>query len=233
MDKMDNLKLNLPHCVVIFDTETGGLNPAHEISWNLDKSKYELGAEITGRLARKPSPILEIGAVKLSPLNLKETESFHSLCGPEKDQEFDVFIKNCNPEALKVNGFKDRLDELREAPPTSEVLKNFLKWLTPTGSSRPEKFIPGGQNCRFDIDMVNMAFDRFSINYQIRTNPLELVSYSQLYFALPDSPTVANYKLTTVASALGISTEGAHTALADVRMTAACMRKIFARFSTP
>jgi DNA polymerase III epsilon subunit-like protein len=80
--------------------------------------------------------------------------------------------------------------------------------------------------------MVNAMCVRHGVNYQIRTNIiLELIAYSLLYFSLPNTGSVANYKLTTVAECLGISTDEAHTALADVRMTAACLRKYFQEFT--
>jgi DNA polymerase III epsilon subunit-like protein len=226
-----DLKLNLPYSVVAFDTETGGLNSDYDINWSLDRSNIELGSTINGQVSKLPAPILEIGALILSPKNLDEVSYFHSLCGPEKTETFESFMSKCTDKALEINGFKDRLEELKAAPPTSEVLKKFIAWLPRSGTSYP-KYIPCGQNVRFDIEMINGSCKRLGIDFEIRTPPLELTAFSQLYFALPDRETVANYKLTTVASALGIPTKDAHTALADVRMTAACMKKMFFRFST-
>lgn len=226
-----DLKINLPYPVVAFDTETGGLNSDFDISWSLDRANVALGSTVNGQVTKVPAPILEIGALTLSPKNLEEVSFFHSLCGPEKDESFSSFISKCSTTALEINGFKNRLDELEAAPPTSEVLKKFIAWLPKQGKSYP-KYIPCGQNVRFDIEMINGCCKRLGIDFEIRTPPLELTAFSQLYFALPDRETVANYKLTTVASALGISTQDAHTALADIRMTAECMKKMFLRFST-
>lgn len=220
------MKYNFSYPIVVFDTETGGLLSASSIDWNLDPDKkYEVGSQITGHLKSVASPILELGAIIVNPQTLEEQSYFHAICGPEKDEPFDAFLARCSSTALKINGFNQRLDELKKAKPLSEVLRDFAKWL-------PRKFTPCGQNVRFDIDMVNAACSRYSVNFQIKSAPLELMSYSQLYFALPDTEIVANYKLATVSNALGISTENAHSALADVRMTAECMRKIFKRFSS-
>ena len=123
------------------------------------------------------------------------------------------------------------IDEIKAAPPMSEALKSFKDFF-PKSGTRLAKFLPCGQNIRFDIDMLNAACRKSGIDLEIKTPPLELITYSQLYFSLPDTEIVANYKLTTVAQALGISTKDAHTALADVRMTLACLKKIFARFSS-
>ncbi len=226
---MPNYKLNFHAPLVFFDTETGGLNADDEIEWSIERKDYKEGAALKGTIQRLASPILEIGAVIVGPQDLKEKSQFHSLCGPEEGEDFDFFIKKCSSQALKINGFADRLDELREAPPTSEVLREFVEWL-PNKGRRSDSFIPCGQNVRFDFEMMNAAFRRFGVNFQFRATPLELTTLSKLYFALPGTPVVANYKLTTVSAALGVSTKDAHTAVADVRATAQCMREIFEKF---
>lgn len=223
------LNLNLPYPIVVMDTETGGLNPTDEIVWNLTRPLNKPGTKLTGTLIQPTSPIIEIGAVILNPRTLKEVGSFHAICGPEENESFESFISRCTPKALEVNGFDKRLEDLKKAMPLSKVLKNFLNWLPKEGNKI--RLIPCGQNVRFDLDMFNMAFKRYDIDYQFRAQPLELTSYSQLYFALCDTEIVANYKLTTIAAALGISTKNAHSALADVRMTAECIRRIFLRFA--
>lgn len=224
--------LIFPHPIVVVDTETGGLNPAIEIEWTLDKSAHRVGNTVTGKIQKLPAPILELGAIRLDPKDLKELDSFHTLCGPEVGESFDDFLQTCTAKALEVNGFKDRLDELKQAPPLSQGLRLFLKWLAKDSVEKKiDKFIPCGQNVTYDIDMLNMSFARLGINYQIYDHPLELMSYSRVYFSMPDTETVANYKLTTVCKALGISTDKAHTALADVRMTAAALRRMLERFA--
>lgn len=226
------INLIFPHPIVVMDTETGGLNPAIEIEWTLDKTSHRVDNIVTGKIKKLPAPILELGAIKLDPKDLKEIDCFHAICGPEKDESFEDFLSTCTPKALEVNGFKDRLNELKEAKPLSECLRNFLTWLAKDSVTRKiDKFIPCGQNVTYDIDMLNMAFARFGINYQIYEHPLELISYSRVYFSMPDTETVANYKLTTVCKALGISTDKAHTALADVKMTATALKKMLERFA--
>ena len=226
------LKLNLPYPIVVFDTETGGLNPECEIAWNLEiAATGKVGDSLQGQIKKLPAPILEIGAILVSPKDLSEIKYFHTLCGPEKDESLESFISRCSPMALEINGFKDRLDEIKSAPPMSDALRSFKDFF-PKSGNKLAKFLPCGQNVRFDIDMLNAACRKGGIDLEIKTPPLELITYSQLYFALPDTEIVANYKLTTVSQALGISTKDAHTALADVRMTLACLRKMFARFSS-
>jgi DNA polymerase III epsilon subunit-like protein len=227
-----DLQLNLQDPIIVFDTETGGLNPDDSVEWSLVRSKVKIGDKLTGKFSKYASPILELGAIRLNPFNLEEVDQFHSICGPEKNESFELFISKCTDDALKINGFNSRLDELKNAEPTSEVLKKFISWLPKTKNGRP-KFIPSGQNARYDIDMINHACLRHGINFQIYQHPLELISFSLLFFGLKDTQIVANHRLTTVASALGVDTSNAHSALADVRMTAECLRKIFYRFSRP
>jgi len=220
-----SIKYNFSYPIVVVDTETGGLLSSPSIDWSLNPDeKYEVGSKISGKLKNVANPILELGAIILNPQTLEEQDCFHGICGPEKKENFKVFLSRCSKTALNLNGFSNRLDELKTANPLSDVLKNFIKWL-------PKKWIPCGQNVRFDIDMINSSCSRYNLNFQIKSPPLELMSFSQLYFAFPDTEIVANYKLSTVASALHISTENAHSAIADVRMTAECLRKIFNRFS--
>lgn len=220
------LNLIFSEQIIIFDTETGGLNPENEIEWDVTRNLIP-GDKIEGVMKTAYAPILEIGAIKLNQFNLEELDYFYSLCGPEEGKNIEDLLELCTPAALEVNKINNRLDELSKAPPLSLVLRNFIDW----ARKDTKKYIPGGQNVRFDIDMINASCRRLGIDYQIYTQPLELRDFSQFYFALPDTPIVANYKLSTIAEALGISTKNAHHALVDVRIEAECFRQIFKRLS--
>ena len=226
--KNTKLSLNLGSPIVVFDTETGGLNEVNEIEWDITKElSCKSGDEVKGIVKKVYAPILEIAASKVDPFSFKEVDSFYSLCGPEKNETINDLLNRCEQEALDINGLDKRLDELEKAPSLSEVMQKFKDWAT----KESKYFIPSGQNVRFDINMVNATFKRYGINYQIFQTPLELRTLSLVYFALPDTPVVANYKLTTVSEALGISTEGAHEALEDVRMTSECIKIILRKFT--
>lgn len=219
------MQINFAKPLVVMDTETGGLNPSEEVSWSIMRDNIKLGQQVSGKITRLSVPVLEIGAVLLDPTTMEEVDSFHSLCGPNENESFDTYMGRCTPQALEKNGFFERLDELRDAPPINTALFNFHQWLPrKTPSAKKPDFIPVGQKIRFDIEMLNANFANSDMSYQIISNPIDLITFSQVYFALPHTPVVPNYKLTTVASALDISTVGAHTALADVRMTAECFR---------
>jgi len=228
------LQTNFSQPVVVFDTETGGLNHEPEISWNLDPSiKRDKGCRIDGTITAPAAPILELASVRLSPITLEEVDYFHTYIGPNKGQSLDEYLAKCHPIALQVNGFGkgERRKKLQNAPTSKEALTAWIKWLK-FGSNRYQPFLPCGQNVRFDINMVNAACIRSGLDFQIKTNHiLELISYSLVYFSFPNTGSVANYKLTTVAECLGISTSKAHTALADVQMTAECLRRFMREFT--
>jgi DNA polymerase III epsilon subunit-like protein len=234
---MKESKINFSYPIVVFDTETGGLNGAPQIEWDLTIDTSKVGQELKGVVKTPPAPILELAAVVLNPVTLEEEDHFHTYCGPDKGESLEGLINRCDAEALAVNGFDsgDRQESLRNAPPIEQALHDWLKWLRRGTDSRrelhPNRFIPCGQNVRFDIEMLNASFHREGIPYNIQWQPLELIGYSMLYFALPHTGAVARYKLEVVAESLGISTEHAHTALADVRMTAQCLRLFINEFS--
>lgn len=236
---MKNAKVNFSYPIVVFDTETGGLLGSAKVQWNLNADLNKPGEKITGEVIAPPAPILELGAVLLNPITLEEEASFHTYCGPDEGEDLDGLISRCDAEALRINGFDsgERKEALRTAPPMKEALENWIKWLKVSTDSKhqgnvPKKFIPCGQNVRFDIDMVNSACQREGIRFSLKTQPLELINFAMVYFGLPHTGSVARYRLEVVAEALGISTADAHTALADVRMTAKCLRIFLDEFTS-
>lgn len=232
---MNNFIINFDYPLVVFDTETGGLNSYDHIDLNCTSKGlpefYKAGQEVTGRVIRSMTPILEIGAVKYDPKTFKELSTFHSYLGPEPHQEFNDYIESCDKKALQINGLINKLDLLKVARPGSEVIVNFLTWARGDHGS----FIPAGQNVKFDIDMLSGWSNKFGIttglDYRSMGYPEDLRYYSRFYFSLPETPTVPNYKLTTIAAALGINTDNAHEALPDVRMTAECLKIIYKRLA--
>ena len=231
-------RVNFSYPIVVFDTETGGLSSSAQVRWNLNVDLSKTGEKITGEVLKPPAPILELGAVLLNPITLEEEDSFHTYCGPNDGESLEGLISRCDAEALKVNGFDsgERRDALASAPPMKEALENWIKWLRKATDSKhhnmPRKFIPCGQNVRFDIDMLNSAFQREGIRFSMKTQPIELINFAMVYFGLPHTGSVARYRLEVVAEALGISTADAHTALADVRMTAKCLRIFLDEFTS-
>lgn len=234
---MKNLRVNFSYPIVIFDTETGGLEPEPIIDWNLNLDITKAGQQVTGTVKTSPATVLELASIILDPVSLEEISSFHTYCGPNQDETIEDLLSRCSPDALEVNGFDkgERKEGLKTAPPLKQALVNWIDWLKVATDSKgryPRKFIPCGQNVRFDINMLNSAFRREGVDFQLRSQPLELIGFSMLYFGLPNTGSVARYNLETVSQAIGISTEEAHTALADARMTAKCLKAYVKEFTT-
>lgn len=232
---MSELKVNFSYPVVVLDTETGGINPDPIIDWNLNVDTSVPGTKIHGEVKVPPAPVLELASIVVDPITLEELDSFHSFCGPAEGESVEELLNRCHPKALEVNGFGtgERRKALETAPTMKEAINNWVTWLKfgNNNLTRPSRFLPCGQHVRFDIDMINAACVREGIDFQIMSQPLELITFSMLYFGLPNTGAVANYKLSVVAEALGISTKEAHTALADVRMTAQCLRSYLKLFT--
>jgi len=222
---MDYLRLAFSSPVVIMDSETGGLSPNPSIRWgDTNTPNVNKDDKLQGIVIEPPSPILQISAVKLNQQTLEEEDHFDTLVGPNKGETVEQYLNRCNPEALEVNQIDKRKDELKKAPPLEIAMKNFLQWL-------PKWYTIAGQNVQFDLNFFNAALEYLSNDYRFISQPLELTAFAKLYFALPDTCIVANYKLENVASALGVDTSDAHNSLADCRITAEVMRRIFKRFS--
>jgi DNA polymerase III epsilon subunit-like protein len=213
--------LNFNYPIIIVDTETGGLNPNFEIAWEVGGAKP--GDKITGTVLNVAPPVLEIGAIALNPKTLKEEAEFHAICGPEPETTVDQLLSRCHARALDVNGFREKKTELAKASPLSRELQNLASWLSKQG-----KHVLAGQNVRYDILMINAAARRAKVSLELARyggQILELQTLSVLHFGLLGTP-LKSYKLTSVAEALEVQTEGAHSAMADVRMVAECLRRI-------
>lgn len=227
--------VNFENPIVIFDTETGGINSTEVIEWGIPTLQkfnfYKKGQKVEGIIKEVANPVLEIAAIKYNPKNFQKIDSFHFYLGPEKNQSFEEYLESCNPEALKINKLENNLDLIKKAKPGSEVIVDFINWAT--GNHR--YFLPCGKNIDFDIKMIQASCNRFHIrdglSYKNMGYPLELMSYAMYYFNLPDTPIIPNYELSTICKALGIDSSRAHEAMFDVEMTAECFKVIFKKFS--
>lgn len=221
----NNLEFAFSTPIVVLDSETGGLIPKEEVKWKRQK-EFAIGQKLYGEVRSTAAPILELAAVRLNPKTLEEESYFHTFIGPNSGETVEELFNRCHPKALQVNHLDEKKEEFVNAPNLSQAVQNFMYWLPGF-----RQYVIGGQNVQFDISFLNAAFEQVGKEERFIGQPLELQVYSKLYFSLPDTPVVADHKLETVCSALGIDIEGAHNALFDCRMTAEAMRKIFKRFS--
>ena len=161
-----------------------------------DKSVVVFDLETTGLDNLKES-IIEIGAVKV--VDGRITETFSTLVNPKKSIPED---------ATKINHITNEM--VADAPIIDEVLPDFYKFTR--GS------VLSAYNIDFDFSFLRTAANKLRFNFdneQIDTLVLARAKLRGLH----------NYKLATVAKALGVSLENAHRALDDTIATA----KIFVK----
>lgn len=163
--------------------------------------------ETTGLQAGYHEPI-QIAALLVTP-ELEEVASFETLIRPLRPE-------NASPEALEIH--KKPLEELLAAPHPADVLKRLRDFAEPAGSA-----IACGFNVRFDLRFLAALEQEHGITIPREADPILCARVAYL-----DSKGLSIYtkgtKLTNLCGLYGIDTEGAHDALADVRMTLKLLR---------
>ena len=191
--------------IVFFDLETGGLDARH--------------------------PDIQIAAVATE--GLVEVDVF------EAKIQFDA--RAADPEALKINSYDAKLWQ-KEAQPERVVVAGFATFLnkhatlerTAKGSGRPYQVarLAGHNVLGFDAPRLNTLFKRHGVFLPADTfrplDTLQLAYWSAAKLGLEPS----NFKLATLCETFAISAEGAHDALADVRMCVALARALLERLGS-
>ena len=117
--------------------------------------------------------------------------------------------ENAHPRALEVNGYSA---EAWEGAPSQADLFQIIH-----DRGLLQDCILAGQNVGFDAAFINATFKRLGIDARV-----DYHLYDTVTLALRDlKPWLRSVSLVPVCVALGIPTEGAHTALADCRMAQA------------
>lgn len=137
--------------------------------------------------------IIEISAIKVK--GGKAVEEFSTLVNPGCNIPFY---------ATQVNNITDEMVE--DAPTIEEVLPEFLEFVG-------DNVLLGQNIQRFDLEFIYRDCRRMDIN-KPENSYMDTLPLSRV--ALPQLP---NHKLSDLAEYFGISTEGAHRALADCKMT--------------
>jgi DNA polymerase III epsilon subunit-like protein len=190
-----------------------------------DKSLVVLDIE-TGGLTHD-RPILEIGAIRYNTSTWEEISVFHRYVGPDPDTSLSSYLANCTQEALVLTGLDKKTEEIGQSPSIAHTLIALKKWL------RTEPYILAGQNVQFDINFIK----HYASSYQVdlgwcyrELGPTEdLRNYLRLYGAITGTQ-FNSFSLSKVAEQLNIPIE-AHTAIGDVRATAAILCIIYTAFS--
>ena len=146
--------------------------------------------------------ILEIAIVRLDQSKPGVEVVYESKIKMERPE-------NAHPKALEVNGYTE--EKWAGARPVAEVMQEIhdLGLL--------QDCILAGHNVGFDAGFINKTFKRLGIKARV-----DYHLYDTVTLALEHLGTwVDSVSLVPVCKALGISTEGAHGAMADVRMAMA------------
>jgi DNA polymerase III epsilon subunit-like protein len=182
-------------------------NDDREESGSLEPTAYIFIDLETGGLEPTRHSILQVAAV-ITDLDLKIRGHFMSYIRPHPDLEI-------NDEALAINQLCR--EELEFAPIESRValaLKHFAHTNHFTGSSA--RF--AGYNCKFDLEFLDGMWKRHELLPAPYAVPwLDIYAVTKTKFGSDSG--LPNFRLTTVATHLGISPHGAHDAHADLIMT--------------
>lgn len=114
--------------------------------------------------------------------------------------------ENAHPRALEVNGYSE--EGWAGAPSSREVFETLHR------EGIFEDCILAGHNVSFDAKFVNATFKRLGIDSRMGYHLFDTVTLALEHL----KPYVNSVSLVPVCVALGIPTDGAHTAMADCRM---------------
>lgn len=154
--------------------------------------------ETTG-LDAEHNEVIEIAIIRIEP-DGQETE-YHRKLKMERPE-------NAHPKALKVNGYTE--EAWFGAKTQSEVWNEIVRF----GFFKDA--IVAGQNVRFDTGFITASLNRHvenppRIDYHLLDTCVLALHYLTQYG-------ISSVSLVPTCEFLGIPTDGAHTALADVRM---------------
>ncbi len=182
---------------IYFDTETGGVLPSQ--------------------------PTIQLAAVAVEDATLREVAFF------ERKITFDE--KDADTSALAMNHYT--AEAWANTAPASQVAAQFAQFVKPFSSvqmmskrtGRPYNVakLAGYNALTFDLPRLKELFADafFPCAYIVR----DVLQRALFYFDEHDEPKPENMKLSTVCAHFGITSQGAHDALADARMSVALMRK--------
>jgi DNA polymerase III epsilon subunit-like protein len=123
--------------------------------------------------------------------------------------------ENAHPQALQVNGYSIEAWEQRKAVSMGKALPQITSFLADS--------ILAGQNVSFDEGFIKQTMKRYGNTDKIGYHKLDIVTLAIVHLRLLGLKKV---RLHHVCNVLGISNEGEHTAVADVRRARAAYRAL-------
>lgn len=160
-----------------------------------------LDTETTGFLYAAGDEVIELAGEKI--VNGEVVDTFHKLICPTRPVPLS---------ATAVHGLTNEyLAQFGDSP--SRVFKQFAEFIDGT-------VLVGHNIRRFDYPFIANHFLNEGLLVP-KNELLDTLELSRLYLRLP------NHKLGTIAEYFGISTDGAHRAMADVIMTREVLFRLF------
>jgi DNA polymerase-3 subunit epsilon len=155
-----------------------------------------------------------------------EKEEFNLFCQPHS-------FENISEKALETNGFT--IEKLKSFPdPTSvyaELDKMFSKYIDRYNKS--DKFIPCGQNVRFDVNFLSEYWRKCGNNYFfsfVGAASLDTMQLAVMLEMKKGKKIFSSYKLEILFLTLfGSDMEKAHDALADIEATILVSRELWSQ----
>jgi DNA polymerase III epsilon subunit-like protein len=120
-------------------------------------------------------------------------------------------------EAFAVNGISE--EEIRSYPPLESVVPEFVEDIKK--HLPPEKYVFAGYKCDFDFGHIGALLYRggFQITDFFNKRMIDVLELVKKAGAMGVLPETRDRKLGTMAKALGIAHEAAHTAMDDINVT--------------
>lgn len=182
--------------IIVFDFETGGLDPTHHEAVSLAGKAYN--------------------ARTLEPYPIEQGGEFYSLMKP-------LYPDRLQDEALKVNNLTK--DELDKAPDQKIVWNQFITWVkkyNPKGTQYTAP-IGAGKNIRsFDmkfVEVLNLLHSKSKEKTVLFSNYRYIDLQDFLFYWFENSNDFKNEKMDTLREYFNLKGQQAHSAIGDVRDT--------------
>lgn len=170
-------------------------------------------------------PCIQLAAICVDDDSGQEIDRF------ERKIKFDPAL--CDPKALQINGYTAEI--WKDAKDPARVVAEFSNFIHPhlciemksarTGNPYSVAKASGYNALTFDWPRLQRLYGKafLPVSYHVR----DVLQRAMFWFdENPHAGRPKDLKLSTVCAFFGIATDGAHDALADVRMTAALARRL-------
>lgn len=181
----------------------------------------------TGSAEPKTTQPLSLAAVMVDPLKLKiiPNSEFYTLIKVEDE-------KTIEPKALEVNNLS--IAECNEKGVDIEIAwKNFHNYLQQyrKGKTKQSKIIPSGFNiCNFDLVIYNRLNERFKMASVF--NDTKSLDLFHDFYRWWHNEEIIYMNMGEIRKRLGMSLEGAHNSLVDVRDCSRILLKMLNLYRT-